>query len=282
MPPPPHHGTFPSSAVTENLPCHAGDLNWSLGFPGGSAIKNPPANAGTTGDVGSAPGLGRSPGGGNGNPLQYSCHNNPMERRAWCATVHGVTRVRQDWRTERRELRPRMLWVPPLWSLCPEVRIPCKTWCSRLNEYFLKMPLHTLLNPPLFRGGIFEPSAWIWTLGLLPNRTWIKWCYASVWVWAWRNCNLLSSRPLAHRTQPPRCEEAQATRSGHLWILGLLTSVDLSPSWGPSQGLPSTNRRHQWPQVEWLMTSTAWETPRKTCSVHALEGGELIKEFWLS
>ena len=50
-------------------------------------VKNPLANAG---DVGSVPGLGRSPGGGNGNPLQYSCLGNPMDRGAWWATVHGV------------------------------------------------------------------------------------------------------------------------------------------------------------------------------------------------
>ena len=56
-------------------------------FPGGSEVKNPPANAG---DVGSIPGSGRSPGGGHGNPLQYSCLENPMDRWACQATVHGV------------------------------------------------------------------------------------------------------------------------------------------------------------------------------------------------
>ena len=50
-------------------------------------IKNPPANAG---DAGSVPGSGRFPGGGNGNPLQYSCLENPMDRGAWRAAVHGV------------------------------------------------------------------------------------------------------------------------------------------------------------------------------------------------
>ena len=55
-------------------------------------VKNPPANAGDTGDVGSIPGLGRSPGGGHGNPLQYSCLENPMDRRAWWAAVHGVAK----------------------------------------------------------------------------------------------------------------------------------------------------------------------------------------------
>ena len=52
-------------------------------------VKNPPANAG---DTGSIPGLGRPPGGGNGNPLQYSCLENPMDRGAWWATVHGVSK----------------------------------------------------------------------------------------------------------------------------------------------------------------------------------------------
>ena len=58
-----------------------------MGFPGGSVIKNLPANAG---DVGSIPELGRSPGEGNGSPLQYSCLENPTDREAWRATVQGV------------------------------------------------------------------------------------------------------------------------------------------------------------------------------------------------
>ena len=57
------------------------------GFPGGSVVKNPPTNAE---DAGSIPGLGRSPGEGNGNPLQYSCLGNPMDRGPLLATVHGV------------------------------------------------------------------------------------------------------------------------------------------------------------------------------------------------
>ena len=63
-----------------------------MGFPGGSMVKNLPANAGATGDVGSIAGSGRSPGGGNSNPLQYSCLGNPTGRGAWGATVHGVTK----------------------------------------------------------------------------------------------------------------------------------------------------------------------------------------------
>ena len=57
-------------------------------------VKNSPANAGDTEDVGSIPGSGRSPGGGNGNPLQYSCLGNPMDRGALLATVHSVAKSR--------------------------------------------------------------------------------------------------------------------------------------------------------------------------------------------
>ena len=53
-------------------------------------VKNSPANAGDTGDMGLIPGLGRFPRGGKGNPLQYSCLENPMDRGAWQAMVHGV------------------------------------------------------------------------------------------------------------------------------------------------------------------------------------------------
>ena len=60
-----------------------------MGFPGCSAVKNLPANAGGADLI---PGLGRSPGEGNGNLLQYSCLANPMDRRAWQATVHGVAK----------------------------------------------------------------------------------------------------------------------------------------------------------------------------------------------
>ena len=55
-------------------------------------VKNPPANAGDTGDVGSVPGSGRSPGEGNGNPLHYSLLGNPMDRGAWQAIVHRVAK----------------------------------------------------------------------------------------------------------------------------------------------------------------------------------------------
>ena len=62
------------------------------GFPVALVVKNLPADAGDLRDAGLIPGSGRSPGGGHGNPLQYSCMENPMDRGAWRATVHGVTK----------------------------------------------------------------------------------------------------------------------------------------------------------------------------------------------
>ena len=61
----------------------------SVGFPGDSKVKNLPTNAG---DVSLIRGLGKSPGGGNGNPLQCSCLGNPMDEGAWWATAHGVAK----------------------------------------------------------------------------------------------------------------------------------------------------------------------------------------------
>ena len=72
------------------------------GFSGGSVVKNPPANAGDTWDMGSIHGSGRSPGEGNDNPLQCSCLEIPKDRGAWWATVHGVAKSQtqlNDWKT---------------------------------------------------------------------------------------------------------------------------------------------------------------------------------------
>ena len=66
-------------------------LFFFLNVPGGSDSKESACNAG---DLGSIPGLGQAPGEGNGNPLQYSCLENPMDREAWWATVTGVTKSR--------------------------------------------------------------------------------------------------------------------------------------------------------------------------------------------
>ena len=73
-------------------------------------VKNPPPNAG---DPGSIPGSGRSPGGGHGNPLQYSCLDNPMDRGAWWATVHGVT-------NSQTQLKQLSTHAPGLWPVAAE------------------------------------------------------------------------------------------------------------------------------------------------------------------
>ena len=66
---------------------------YTYGFPGGASGKRPPANAGDIRDAGLIPGSGRSPGGGPGNLLQYSCLENPMDRGTWQATVHRVVNI---------------------------------------------------------------------------------------------------------------------------------------------------------------------------------------------
>ena len=69
-------------------------------------VKNPPANAGDARDAGSIPGLGKSFGGGHGNPLQYSCLENPVDRAAWWATVHKVTGVNTTEGTQHTQAHP--------------------------------------------------------------------------------------------------------------------------------------------------------------------------------
>ena len=64
----------------------------SMGSPGGSAVKNPPASAGDAGETGSIPRSGRSPGGRNGNLLQYSCLENPMDRDTWQTVVQRIAK----------------------------------------------------------------------------------------------------------------------------------------------------------------------------------------------
>ena len=71
-------------------------------------VKTPPANAGDIRNAGSNPGLGRSPGEGNGNPLQYSCLENPMDRGAWQATIYKITKSR----TELKQLKEILMCFP--------------------------------------------------------------------------------------------------------------------------------------------------------------------------
>ena len=81
---------------------YLGIIQYTLSPPVALVVKNLPASAADTRDLGSTPGLGRSPGEGNGNPLHRSCLENPMGRGAWGATVHGVARVGHDLATKEK------------------------------------------------------------------------------------------------------------------------------------------------------------------------------------
>ena len=108
-----------------------GGLTGKEGFPGGITGKQPACQFRRVWNSCSIPGSGRSPGEGNGNPLQYSCLENPMDRGAWWATVCGVTGVGHDWRDlAHREARKQPNAHGPLGSLYPAERWMCtrKTW----------------------------------------------------------------------------------------------------------------------------------------------------------
>ena len=100
-----------------------------MGLPGGSVVNNPLANAG---DADSISGLGRLPGEGNDNPLQYSCLGNPMDRGAWWATVHGF--IKESDTAEQ-------LNIPPLWYQIQYC------YCHKHSTYtsYLSPTLHSIL-----------------------------------------------------------------------------------------------------------------------------------------
>ena len=99
-------------------------LRSSLGFPGGSVVKNPPANAGDTRDVGSIPGSGRSLGEENGRPLQYSCLKNPKDRGAWRAAVQRVAKS-QTQLSNCSHTHTHNVYISVLLSICPTLSFPC-------------------------------------------------------------------------------------------------------------------------------------------------------------
>ena len=116
------------------------ELAPTTGFPHNSDGEESAYNAG---DPDSIPGLGRSPGEGNGNPLQYSCLGNPMDRGAWRATVHGVARVGYDLATEPPNHHHRLLSIRVICVLCPDCLMG---WVLERRHWFsgLKTMLGTL------------------------------------------------------------------------------------------------------------------------------------------
>ena len=99
----------------------------------GLVVKNPPANAADAGDVGLIPGMGRSPGEGNGNPLQYSCLENPMDRGSWQAT--------QSMGSQKSPIRLSHRGHPPSWTELREVPSPHPVPLSRPVEPFSEIVL---------------------------------------------------------------------------------------------------------------------------------------------
>ena len=109
-----------------------------MGFPGGSVVKNMRANARASGDACLILGSGRSHGGGNSNPPQYSCLENPMDRGAWWATVHGVTKSQTQLSEHTRITR-----------CCSSVSKSCPTACTVERQaslfFTISRSLHKLM-----------------------------------------------------------------------------------------------------------------------------------------
>ena len=144
------------------------------GFPGGSVVKNPPVNAEDTGDVGLIRGSGRFPGGGNGNQFQYSCWDNPKDRRVWWAAVQGVAKS-WTWLSNWAHAEH----VPGTW--CTLLQIPSaslrKSWphcgkqlCSGLDQHQgTKAPtasfcFHLKASWHPWRRGTHMESIWCWPM----------------------------------------------------------------------------------------------------------------------
>ena len=138
-------------------------------------VKNPPSNAGDVRDIGLIPGLGRSPGGGHAQPLWYSCLENPMDRGAWQAKVHRVTKK----------------------QLCTHTCIPCSTlatWCKL--KIFLKTFFMQIFMSKLFmqikKKKTHCKRPWCWerlkAKGEEGNRGWDGWMASPIqWTWVWAN-----------------------------------------------------------------------------------------------
>ena len=136
-----------------------------MGFPGGTVVKNPPANERDTRDLGSIPGSGRSLEGGNGNPLQYSLLGNPMNKGAWRATVHvakSQTRLRDQACTHAWWLQADQLVVHI--SLFHNSPVRVLTACAQGgSSHCLAFEMTQLsLNRAFLKRSIRNLEIWVW------------------------------------------------------------------------------------------------------------------------
>ena len=121
-----------------------------------------PVNTGDTRDSGLIPGWERSPGGGNGSPLQYSCLENPMDREAWQATVHGVTKS-QTWLSA---------WIYTLWCRKENWRISRVWKCSNEKKIILLSTLYILWKHALWKMQKIRKTKsiwWLWETSFYPT-----------------------------------------------------------------------------------------------------------------
>ena len=167
-------------------------------------VKNLPVNAGDIRDVDLIPGLGKSPGGGHGNPLQYSCLKNPMDRGAWQTTVHGVTKS-WTWlkRLSTQARTHRTVW----WALC---KVPAVTPFHRLGDWGSERVSDF---PKLSQPRKAKCQTWI-LVYLIPSQ-----CHAC-------SCDILSSL---------KSSTAEG-RSSHLVPTGVVQVVSVPSSWLAAPG----------------------------------------------
>ena len=169
------------------------------GFPGGSAVENPPAYAGDTGLI---PSSGRSPGGGNAHPLQYSCLENPMDRGAWRATAMGSQRVRHDWTCTYRFVWP------------DYTRYFKRVFSFDLQDWFGSWLFYSCGGLNILRNVAEITKQWIGAV-----RTENRLVNAKRMLWAL----LLKVWPLH---QQPRCYLPTCAKSlSHVWLFGTLWTV---------------------------------------------------------
>ena len=172
------------------------NISWTFfpsGLPGGSDSKNLPADAG---DLGLIPGLGRSPGKGNGYPLQDSGLENSMDRRAWQAAVHGVTkswtRLNDFHNSSHRTPAPTLKHPPPP-SSWPTSSSPKPAASEQVAGIFLHRSSPG--NPPIPATLCFGISAKCKGPGCLPclGKRWINLLCLFSWNWSWFISSYLSS-----------------------------------------------------------------------------------------